>query len=219
MQAVASGDPDFMRQAASALEAWGYKAQADDLRRTADEEEKQEKVNAAATKVTDVVLKEKTPGIAETTSPTTVLTTLPSGISVPAPSPPAGVEQVKLPPVVPVAQPGRTIADPMDVARANLAQRTADMLRGAVKYKEDRPLVGAFQTQEITQGWSGKSDGIYGPETAKRFARYGIVPPTPLYWPKASPSQAKTEYKRWLDAQSMTSATPNEWKVAAAAVK
>lgn len=226
LQAVASGAPDYMRQAAHALEAWGYTDQANDLRTVANEEQAAEQAAAQGQAETEQILI-RTPGIAETlprtptTARPTVPTTLPSGVLIPAPAPvalPSGTEQVELPPIVPVAQPGRTVADPMDVARANLAQRTADHLRTATKYSEDKALVGAFQTQEITLGWSGKSDGLYGPSTAKRFARYGIVPPNPLYWPSASPTQAKAEYGAWLLSQAAGSANPAAWAAAAAAV-
>lgn len=223
LQAVASGAPDYMRQAAHALEAWGYTDQAADLRKVASQEQAAEAADAEAVQETDKILT-RTPGIAQTlprTETTARPTTLPSGITIPAPTPPAppaGTEQVELPPIVPVTQPGSTVADPMDVARANLAQRTADHLRTATKYKEDKALVGAFQTQEITQGWTGKADGLYGPGTARRFARYGIVPPNPLYWPRTNPTQAKAEYAAWLLSQAPSQPNPTAWATAAAAV-
>lgn len=90
------------------------------------------------------------------------------------------------------------------------AQELAKHLANVKKYSEDRALVKSFQTAEQL-----KSDGQYGPKTAAEIADYGVVPPTPFYWP-ANWVQSKRDYRAILmDAAQRFPALRSEFESAA----
>lgn len=79
-------------------------------------------------------------------------------------------------------------------------------------------LLRQFQTQEKTRGYYvGNIDGLYGPKSALALANdHNIVPPKPLYWPKASAAASKASYVAKLE--SLANADPQraeEWRQAA----
>lgn len=90
-----------------------------------------------------------------------------------------------LPGVIPMMAP-----TPPDPERA-LAARLTHMLVTAPRGAEDRTLVALFQTRNGL-----RPTGFYGPSVALTLAqRFGIVPPTPLYWTESRTGKAKSNYR------------------------
>jgi hypothetical protein len=97
---------------------------------------------------------------------------------------------VAVPVPVPVAVPAAAPAA-VSPQRAELAKRLAANLAGKAKGKEDKTLVQEYQ------GLAGLTkDGMYGPNVAHSLAADGIVPPSPLYWPRKW-NDANTAIKDW----------------------
>jgi hypothetical protein len=84
-------------------------------------------------------------------------------------------------------------------ARASLAGRLAASLAGKAKGKEDKTLVREYQA---LAGLG--TDGMYGPSVAHALASDGIVPPSPLYWPKNwnTANQAIKDWKAYAAQQA-----------------
>ena len=112
--------------------------------------------------------------------------------------------------------PQATIPVGMPYPSKVLAQETALHLKFATKGKEDQSLVKRYQADN--QPDAGAVDGKYGPKTALTMIRYGLVPPTPFYWP-ADATTAKRNYKNQLLAEAQRDPVrAQEWSQAAAAV-
>lgn len=116
---------------------------------------------------------------------------------------------------------GTPIRTSTDQKARDLAGRVALALSGVSPGQEDKSAVAGFQAQEQTRGYySGALDSLYGPKSARAFAQdHGIVPPRPLYWPKANANQAKGDYKGFL-RQIAAKDLPRreEWLAAAAQI-
>lgn len=120
---------------------------------------------------------------------------------------------VTIPMVLPRA-PGVTGATPPDIRQLQAGQLALSLI-GRRAGTEDRKKVALFQASNEL-----KSDGLYGPTTALSLAGYGIVPPTPYYWPRANPIGAKRAYKAALVARAQgDGARKQEWIAAANAVR
>jgi len=185
--AFQAADPGQCRALADEVERAGFKAQADDLR-------------AFAKKVEDAI--KATPATkppAQATLPPSVPGAVPSPQPPLAPSAPAGAPPITVLPEVVVSAQGPTQSQRL------LAGKTALMLSKSSKGREDKPLVGAFQSQELMAGHGpggafgdvpSKADELYGPKTALQLARhYGIVPPKPFYWSKNDWLNQKKNYR------------------------
>lgn len=124
-------------------------------------------------------------------------------------------ETLKLPatwvvPPVPSAPPPMTQTDP----RKELAIKTQLMLMSSSAGREDKALVKTYQA--ANQPDAGAIDGLYGPKTAVTNIPYGLVPVTPYYWPKATMTQAKRDYKNRLLAEAVKDPVrAQEWQRAA----
>ena len=125
-----------------------------------------------------------------------------------------GGTSVGLPPVATTGTPPEALS-PAKV----LAGKTALMLTNSSPGRESKSLVTQYQQQEQSLGHAtvGKADGMYGPKTALTLAKfYGIVPPTPYYWPRVGRSDAVAAYR----AELLTFAAKDppraeEWRAAA----
>lgn len=120
---------------------------------------------------------------------------------------------VTIPMVLPRA-PGVTGATPPDMRQLQAGQLALSLI-GRRAGTEDRKKVALFQgTNDL------KADGLYGPATALSLAGFGIVPPTPFYWPRGNPIAAKRAYKAALLARAQgDGARKQEWVAAANAVR
>ena len=103
--------------------------------------------------------------------------------------------------------------EPMSPAR-QLATDTQRMLMVNKPGTEDKAQVRVYQAGN--QPDAGAIDGLYGPKTALTNIRYGLVPVEPYYWPKATATQAKRDYKNALLAQAVRDPVrAQEWQAAA----
>jgi len=110
--------------------------------------------------------------------------------------------------------PGVTGANPPDVRQLQAGQLALSLV-GRRAGTEDRKKVAKYQAVNQL-----KADGLYGPSTALSLAGFGIVPPTPFYWPRSNPIGAKRMYKQALLARGQgDSPRRQEWDAAAAAVR
>lgn len=83
--------------------------------------------------------------------------------------------------VVAASTPPAQSTAPSGSPERELAGQVAMAMRNVKKGKDEpRDLVSTFQIQERLT----RQDGSYGSETALAVAKYGIVPPKPLYWGK-----------------------------------
>jgi len=211
-KAIATGDPAVLNALADRLEAQGFKAQAADLRGVA---QSLGTVGAVAAGVT--------PAPAVSSKPTTA----PAAIPQAAPSP----SIVMPPPPAPQVQtlPTQTITASVPTSAANrLASDVVLDQQSHPKWKDNRDLVSTFQTQEsalghyvnVLTGAPGKVDGLYGPGTALAIAEYyGIVPPSPKYWPTNSAPSLKAYRARLLQLAAADPARAAEWQQAAQKAK
>lgn len=113
---------------------------------------------------------------------------------------------------------------PAHSAQRSLAGQVALAFTGAQSGKEGasaQELLKRFQREEVTRGfYVGNIDGLYGPKSALALANdHGIVPPRPLYWPKANAAAAKAAYAAKLNAKAAKDPQrAEEWHAAAAQV-
>lgn len=99
--------------------------------------------------------------------------------------------------ILPAAGGGTSAVD----SRVAQARQLAAHLRSVTKRQEDKQLVARFQEANNL-----KVDGLYGPKTAQKIASFGVVPPTPFYWPRQGAAQSK---KAWNDyVASMAQSDP-----------
>ncbi len=215
--AIASADPKLILALADKLEKNGFASQAADLRGVA----------AALSKVGA--------DAAGTTAPA-----MPSKPATPVaqiPSAPASSSQVSVPPAIVI--PGVTLpttvnlpemtvtAGPSPADRAVASQVVINQA-AKPKWQDDRTLAASFQSREsaagryknILTGAPGVVDGLYGPGTAIDIAEnFGIVPPSPKYWPK-NPAPALAAYKsRLMTLAAQDPARASEWVQAATKAK
>lgn len=102
--------------------------------------------------------------------------------------PPFPIAASPLPGFVPMMQPGTV--DP----RRALVARVVTMLLTCQPGQEDRSLVQQLQMQE-----GEKANGFYGPGLAAKIgARYGVIPPKPLYWTRTATGKSKANYRAQL---------------------
>jgi len=124
-----------------------------------------------------------------------------------------GKGAVTVPMVLPRA-PGFVGASPPDVRQLQAGQLALALI-GRRAGTEDRRKVALFQTTNNL-----KADGLYGPTTALSLAEFGIVPPTPFYWPRTNPMGSKRAYKAALLARGQSDGSRRqEWVAAANAVR
>jgi nucleoid-associated protein YgaU len=113
----------------------------------------------------------------------------------------------------PTEQPTEVILDP----HKTLAQQTQLMLSRSSIDNENKAQVKAYQ---LDNPESGAADGLYGPKTATSFFKWHIVPVTPFYWPKATATASRRDYKNSLLAQAVKDPVrAQEWQQAASAIK
>jgi hypothetical protein len=114
------------------------------------------------------------------TVPITVTATPPAPLPVPSTPQPQ--------PMPPERTKAQILAEALATSLNDLIARTGSVAKA--RYKEDKPLVTRFQSQEgIT------ADGLYGPRSAERLARYvGDVPP-PFYWRKGAGQKDLSTYR------------------------
>jgi hypothetical protein len=200
--AVAVGDPTQLRALAARLRQEGFSASASDLDALASEIERE--------------LRQAMPAAA------------PAAPAAPAPAAP---EYTAKSPGLPVAEPrqktivldevtvtARPVSEQPPDGEQLLAGQLALMLRSRGKGREDRAMVKRFQSLNPE---AGKADGLYGPKTARVLGdQYGIVPPTPFYWPAVNAVAAKADYRAWLVSRARRDAPrAQEWEAAAKAVR
>lgn len=115
----------------------------------------------------------------------------------------------------------RKSGSPAKPAQRSLAGKVALAYTGATKYKEGaeaQNLLKVFQQEEKTRGfYQGNIDGLYGAKSALALAfDHGIVPPTPLYWPKKDEAGAKRAYAaKLLTKVQKDPQRAEEWQAAA----
>jgi len=204
--ARASGDPLQLWALASRVQALGFSDASYDILKLLDE------IKAAvATDSQSVLRTSARPAVANFVSPgqpqaeSSVVRSAP--IIVP------GRGTTTIPMVLPRA-PGVTGANPPDVRQLQAGQLALSLV-GRRAGTEDRGRVAKYQAVNQL-----KADGLYGPSTALSLAGFGIVPPTPFYWPRSNPIGAKRMYKQaLLDRGQGDSARRQEWVAAANAVR
>jgi hypothetical protein len=110
----------------------------------------------------------------------------------PAPAKPAPAAAKPVPAPTPApATPVATTVTPANADRQRVAAALAKGLAGVAKGKENKGLVTAYQRMI-----GAKDDGMYGPTVGHALAADGVVPPSPLYWPK-NWNQANKAIKDW----------------------
>lgn len=113
---------------------------------------------------------------------------------------------------------GTPVKTQADQNARTFAGKVARMLTERSKGREDRAMVRTYQIQEQQRGQPvGAADGLYGAKTALTLAQdHGIVPPKPMYWPKATESAAKINYAAELLAIGARDPSRlEEWQAAA----
>lgn len=122
-----------------------------------------------------------------------------------APKPPPAPKPAPTPSPAPQPQPSAPVEPETELSpteRQTLAMKLAAGLAGVPKGKENQGLVAAYQ----------KAAGIvetgphpmYGPTVAYALARDGVVPPSPLYWPKEwnKANKAIADWKAFASQQA-----------------
>lgn len=113
---------------------------------------------------------------------------------------------------------------PAHSPQRSLAGQVALAFTGAKAGSEGQAaqeLLKRFQREEVTRKfYVGNIDGLYGPKSALALAfDHGIVPPTPLYWPKANMAAAKVAYAAKLNSKAAKDPQrAEEWHQAASLV-
>lgn len=195
--AIASRSPDIIRQSAEELAKAGYKF-APELLAIGKELAKKSSGKKRAT-VEDVAQVVKTPPAKASPMPA-----LREPVPKPSPKPTAPHPAPDGAPKGPTKAFADGYADARDLVT---------YLAGTKKGREDRRVVELYQTKHGL-----KPDGQYGPRTAGDVASFGIVPPTPWYWP-TNWVQAKKDYRAVLnDAGKQYPAKAAEFAVAAGKV-
>lgn len=137
----------------------------------------------------------------------------------PGPSPAPGIPPsiLDIPPMVavppfPIPQPLPAEKSPNQLAAENMVRNLLAVLTrvaGNVKTakgKEDKTLVKKFQASE----GDPKPDGLYGPGTAIKAAKYvGALPPV-FYWPKSATKATVAKYQHDLLAMAQQAASAGD---------
>ena len=111
--------------------------------------------------------------------PTVVPAPEPVVVPVPTPAPAPAPAPAPSPAPAPAPEPP---AAPSTPERVLLAAKLAEALAGVAKGKENQGLVAAYEKAAgITETGAHP---MYGPTVAYAMAHDGVVPPSPLYWPK-----------------------------------
>ncbi|MEO7038020.1 MAG: hypothetical protein ABI548_28895 [Polyangiaceae bacterium] len=122
------------------------------------------------------------------TFPMTVTTTPPGPIAVPSqpqPQPPA-----------PEKSKAQILGEALSTSLNDLLSRFGSVPKA--RYKEDKPLVQRFQSQEALT-----ADGTYGPTTAAHVARYVSDVPPPFYWKKGAGQRDLGIYRSNLETLAL----------------
>jgi len=128
-----------------------------------------------------------------------VIVTPPAPIPHPAPAPHPTPHHAPAPAPAPTPEPEpppppEPAPEPIPNARRELAARLATSLAGVAKGHEDQGLVAEYeQAAGIVETGAHP---MYGPTVGYSLAKDGVVPPSPLYWPKDW-SRANQAIKDW----------------------
>jgi len=175
--AVKTQSPTVLRELAAKMQAAGMKEGAADLLELAA---KLEKPPTPAGQAPPTLAKPPTTATKPKPKPTT---------KPPTTKPPTTA------PVLPKPTPTPTPKPTADGAKRQQAGTLKSHLATAVRYKEDRTKVAAYQKAN-----SLLNDGMYGPGTARSFwTIYKIVPVNPYYWSKSTASKDMAAYQAFLD--------------------
>ena len=216
------GDPGALEALATELRRRGFGSTADQV--MAKAQQIRTMLDAART-MHDIDNEFKSPGIMPTPAgalPSTALP-LPAALPPPAasplpaapplpPAPSAGTfpMTVTSTPAGPIAVPSQPQPQPpapekskAQILAEALSTSLNDLLSryGSVpkaRYKEDKPLVQRFQSQEALT-----ADGTYGPTTAAHVARYISDVPPPFYWAKGAGQRDLGIYRSNLETLAL----------------
>lgn len=188
--ALASHDAGKMRGEAAALKREGYTAAAQALLDEANRIDPQQAVKPKPPTHPQAVLSAAgQQAAAAMTGHTAGGTTTSAGWQN---TPPLAATSSALPPPATstgIEDPGRALAQQV----TTMLQRIGGL---AGRGKEDKALVGRFQSQEKLT-----ADSKYGPGTATRILqRYGIVPVAPFYWSKKNAATQKKAFISFVNA-------------------
>ena len=180
--AVASGDPERMRDLADSLDGQGLHEQADQLRQAARDAEKAPinvpRPPAGSTPVIDV----PTPPVGSKPLPRP---------EQPKPTPP--VIDVPTPPV------GSTPVTPDRRIPATVDQLTADYATMIQSSAPEGPVKNLKLSKAFKSATGTRGDAkFYGQGPALALIKRGVVPPTPWDWQRADPEKDKASYRRQL---------------------
>lgn len=217
--ALATADPAKVRQEAARLRKEGFEAQAQDLESAANTMSTvQTAVTTSPPQNQPVQVSPPLPKPAVQPPPAAIPASLDkSKVAVTSPGQPTQFHTTPahLPPKLPIeniteqviratAPPiaGTPVAPSPPTPQKLLAARAANMLRGAVKGREDKQLVTAYQAQE--QPEAGKIDGLYGPKTGRTFLKHNIVPPKPLYFSSKTGAADRAAWKALMFQKAAT---------------
>lgn len=191
--ALASHDAGKMRGEAAALKREGYSAAAQALLDEANRIDPHQAVKPKPPTHPQAVLSAAGQQAAAVMTGHTAGGTTPSSSSAGwQNTPPLAATSSALPPPATstgIEDPGRALAQQLTASLQSIGGLSG---RG----KENKSLVGKFQTQEKLT-----VDSKYGPGTATRILqRYGVVPVAPFYWSKKNASTQKKAFIAFVNA-------------------
>jgi hypothetical protein len=204
--AIATNDPNAMRQLADQLEARGFKTAADSLRDEAAKIEAGIPITPTPPPPAPLPPNLKNPNVAvPATPPAPPAPTVPAGFPPVAPIPgatPGGIPPINLPGMtIPGTAPtpggGINIQDDPTRFEANRLTQMLLAIGGlSGRGKEDKSIVREYQASEGLG-----ADGLYGPGTAKTVLQnHGIIPVAPFWWSSRGASAVQAQKNDFVAA-------------------